>query len=87
MRRLGIWIGQTEGARFWMKVFTDLKRRGCQDLLIAVTDGRTGRRRPSDGGWRCATSPLTRLRGARTWKEAINPFAILHEDRCTTPTA
>jgi putative transposase len=39
---LGIWIEQTEGAKFWMKVFTDLKVRGCQDILIAVTDGLTG---------------------------------------------
>ena len=36
---LGIWIEQTEGAKFWMTVFTDLKTRGCQDILIAVTDG------------------------------------------------
>jgi hypothetical protein len=35
---LGIWIEQTEGAKFWMKVFTDLKTRGCHDILIAVTD-------------------------------------------------
>jgi putative transposase len=39
---LGIWIEQTEGAKFWMKVFTDLKTRGCQDMLIAVTDGLKG---------------------------------------------
>ena len=39
---LGIWIEQTEGAKFWMKVFTDLKTRGCQDVLIAVTDGLKG---------------------------------------------
>jgi transposase-like protein len=39
---LGIWIAQTEGAKFWMKVFADLKTRGCQDILIAVTDGLTG---------------------------------------------
>jgi putative transposase len=39
---LGIWIEQTEGAKFWLKVFTDLKTRGCQDILIAVTDGLTG---------------------------------------------
>jgi len=39
---LGIWIEQTEGAKFWMKVFTDLKMRGCQDILIAVTDGLKG---------------------------------------------
>jgi len=39
---LGIWIEQTEGAKFWLKVFTDLKTRGCQDVLIAVTDGLKG---------------------------------------------
>jgi transposase-like protein len=39
---LGIWIEQTEGAKFWLKVFTDLKTRGCQDILIAVTDGLQG---------------------------------------------
>jgi transposase-like protein len=39
---LGIWIEHTEGAKFWMKVFSDLKARGCQDILIAVTDGLKG---------------------------------------------
>jgi putative transposase len=39
---LGIWIEQTEGAKFWMKVFADLQTRGCQDILIAVTDGLKG---------------------------------------------
>jgi putative transposase len=39
---LGLWIEQTEGAKFWMRVFTDLKTRGCQDILIAVTDGLKG---------------------------------------------
>lgn len=39
---LGIWIEQTEGAKFWMKVFSDLKTRGCADILIAVTDGLKG---------------------------------------------
>jgi len=39
---LGIWIEQTEGAKFWLKVFTDLKTRGCEDILIAVTDGLKG---------------------------------------------
>jgi putative transposase len=39
---LGIWIEQTEGAKFWLKVFTDLKVRGCADILIAVTDGLKG---------------------------------------------
>jgi putative transposase len=39
---LGIWVEQTEGAKFWLKVFTDLKTRGCEDILIAVTDGLKG---------------------------------------------
>lgn len=39
---LGIWIETTEGAKFWMKVFNDLKTRGVEDILIAVTDGLKG---------------------------------------------
>jgi putative transposase len=39
---LGLWIENTEGAKFWLKVFNDLKTRGCNDLLIAVTDGLKG---------------------------------------------
>jgi putative transposase len=39
---LGIWIEQTDGAKFWMKVFTDMRVRGCEDILIAVTDGLKG---------------------------------------------
>jgi putative transposase len=39
---LGLWIETTEGAKFWMKVFNDLRTRGVADILIAVTDGLTG---------------------------------------------
>ena len=39
---LGIWVEQTEGAKCWLKVFTDLQTRGCRDILIAVTDGLKG---------------------------------------------
>ena len=39
---LGLWIENTEGAKFWMKVFNDLKTRGIADILIAVTDGLKG---------------------------------------------
>ena len=39
---LGMWIENTEGAKFWMKVFNDLKTRGVADILIAVTDGLKG---------------------------------------------
>ena len=39
---LGLWVENTEGAKFWMKVFNDLKTRGVHDILIAVTDGLKG---------------------------------------------
>jgi len=39
---LGLWIENTEGAKFWMRVFNELKTRGLQDILIAVTDGLKG---------------------------------------------
>jgi transposase-like protein len=39
---LGLWIEQTEGAKFWLKVFNELKNRGVEDILIAVVDGLKG---------------------------------------------
>lgn len=39
---LGLWIEQTEGAKFWLRVMTELKARGAEDLLIAVVDGLKG---------------------------------------------
>jgi transposase-like protein len=39
---LGLWIEQTEGAKFWLKVMNDLKNRGVADILIAVVDGLKG---------------------------------------------
>jgi putative transposase len=36
---LGLWIEQTEGAKFWLKVMNELKNRGLNDVLIAVVDG------------------------------------------------
>jgi transposase-like protein len=39
---LGLWIAQSEGAKFWMGVLTELKNRGVHDILIACMDGLTG---------------------------------------------
>lgn len=39
---LGIWLERTEGAKFWMKVMTELKNRGVQDIYIACVDGLKG---------------------------------------------
>lgn len=39
---LGLWISQTEGAKFWLQVVTELKNRGVQDIFIACVDGLKG---------------------------------------------
>ena len=39
---LGIWIGENEGAKFWLKVCNELKNRGVKDILIACIDGLQG---------------------------------------------
>ena len=39
---LGLWIAQTEGAKFWLQVVTELKNRGVEDILIACVDGLKG---------------------------------------------
>lgn len=39
---LGLWIQQTEGAKFWLLVMNELKNRGLEDILIAVVDGLKG---------------------------------------------
>jgi putative transposase len=38
----GLWIEQTEGAKFWLRVMSEFKTRGTQDILIAVVDGLKG---------------------------------------------
>ena len=51
---LGLWIETSEGAKFWLRVMTELKNRGVEDILIAVVDGLKGfpgsyrRRVPAD---------------------------------------
>src|ERR1700761_6214395 len=39
---LGIWIGEAEGAKFWLRVCTELQNRGVKDILIACIDGLKG---------------------------------------------
>ena len=39
---LGAWIGESEGAKLWLQVFTELKNRGIEDILIACMDGLKG---------------------------------------------
>jgi transposase-like protein len=39
---LGLWIAETEGAKFWLSVLTELRNRGVEDILIACVDGLRG---------------------------------------------
>jgi transposase-like protein len=39
---LGLWIAQTEGAKFWLGILTELNNRGLKDIFIACVDGLTG---------------------------------------------
>jgi len=39
---LGIWFQETEGAKFWMQVLSELKQRGVQDILVCCVDGLKG---------------------------------------------
>jgi len=39
---LGMWLSQSEGAKFWLGILTELKNRGLQDVFIACVDGLTG---------------------------------------------
>ncbi len=39
---LGIWIAETEGAKFWLSVLTELQNRGVEQILIACVDGLSG---------------------------------------------
>jgi putative transposase len=39
---LGLWVGEAEGAKFWLNVLTELNNRGVQDILVACVDGLKG---------------------------------------------
>jgi len=39
---LGLWVSETEGAKFWLTVFTELQQRGVQDCFVACVDGLSG---------------------------------------------
>ena len=57
---LGIWIANTEGSKFWMSVFSELRNRGLRRILIACCDGLEACRRRSR---RCGRSRSCR----RVW--------------------
>ncbi|MBW1613221.1 MAG: IS256 family transposase [Deltaproteobacteria bacterium] len=62
---LGMWISETESASFWMKVLTDLKARGVEDILIASTDNLAGIRQAINA----------------VYPEAITQLCVVHQIR------
>ena len=89
---LGLWIEQTEGAKFWMKVFSDLKARGCRDILIAVTDGLKGMSEalgaifPETTLQTCVVHLIRQSLDFATWKER-KPMAAALRTIYTAPSA
>jgi transposase-like protein len=81
---LGLWIENTEGAKFWMKVFNDLKTRGVGDILIAVTDGLKGM---AEALAASRASPTRRRRGstARCWSKTPRRRWPRRSRRCSRP--
>jgi transposase-like protein len=89
---LGIWIEHTEGAKFWLKVFADLKARGCHDILIAVTDGLKGMEEALGAGFpqttlqTCIVHLLRHSLDFANWKER-KPLAVALRAIYTAPSA
>ncbi len=89
---LGLWIEQTEGAKFWLKVFTDLKARGCRDILIAVTDGLKGMADALEASYpqttlqTCIVHLIRNSLDCANWKER-KPLASALREIYTAPNA
>ena len=89
---LGVWIEQTEGAKFWMRVFTELKTRGCEDILIAVTDGLKGMSEaieaiyPATTRQTCLVHLMRQSLDLANWKER-KPLAAALRPIYTAPSA
>ena len=90
---LGLWIEQTEGAKFWMKVFSDLRSRGCHDILIAVTDGLKGMSEalaavyPATTLQTCIVHLIRNSLDYASWKDRKLLAAALKPSRFTRPRA
>ncbi|WP_447412150.1 IS256 family transposase [Acinetobacter baumannii] len=82
---LGMWIAQTEGAKFWLSVMTELKNRGVQDILVACVDDiqlcivhvvRNSLRFVSWKDYKAVTSGLKAIYQASTEENALKSLDI-----------
>jgi putative transposase len=82
---LGLWIEQTEGAKFWLRVMNDLKARGVNDILIATVDGLKGFPEaigavfPETIVQTCIVHLIRHSMGFASWKERKPVTAALRE--------
>ena len=88
---LGLWIEETEGARFWVKVFNDLKARGVHDILILCGDGLTGLPEvvrtvyPQTDVQLCVVHQVRNATKFVSWKDR-KPFCAAMRDIYSAPT-
>lgn len=88
---LGRWIEETEGARFWLNVFNDLKARGVHDVLILCGDGLTGLRNavesifPQANVRLCGVHHIRNLTKFVSWKDR-KPLCAEMRPIYTAPT-
>jgi putative transposase len=89
---LGLWIEQTEGAKFWLRVFTDLRTRGVTDILLGVADGLKGLPEALEAVFpqtvlqTCIVHLIRHSLGYVPWKER-KAMAVLLRPVYTAPTA
>jgi transposase-like protein len=85
---LGLWIEQTKGAKIWLKVFNELKTRGCQDILIAGVDGlkglaeATGTEYPRTTVQTCIVHLIRNSMEYADWKDRKDVAQALRPDLC-----
>jgi hypothetical protein len=83
---LGIWIEQTEGAKFWLRVMTELKNRGVNDILIAIVDGLKGFPEAINAVFAetqiqtCIVHLIRNSLDFCSWKDRISPHALLQKE-------
>jgi putative transposase len=73
---LGIWIQQSEGAKFWHGVLTELRNRGCRDALFVCCDGLSGLPESISAVWPAAIVQTSSINNG--WAEMVSAFT------CTT---
>jgi len=88
---LGIWVQQTEGAKFWLQVCTELRNRGVRDVLIACCDGLTGLPEAIEAVWPHTTVQTCVVHLIRAAMKFVSykdrrPMAAALKDIYTAPT-